>query len=58
MFKPGWQTTEFWAALAAALGTVAASAKGWLQPEYSAIAVAIEAGAYALARALTKAGGA
>jgi hypothetical protein len=54
--RRGWGTTEFWAALAVGLGSLAASIEGSLPPRYAAIAAAVAAGCYALARGLAKVG--
>lgn len=52
--KAGWKTTEFWLAIATAVGTVATSAEGSLPPRYAAIASTVAFVAYALSRGLAK----
>jgi len=52
--KPGYRTTEFWLAIATAVGTAATSAEGSLPPRYAAIASTVAFVAYALSRGLAK----
>jgi hypothetical protein len=52
--KPGWQTTEFIATVATAVGLIFASSANWLPPRYAALGAAISAGAYAVSRGLAK----
>lgn len=52
--KPGYKTTEFWAALLVSLGTVVTAAAGVLPAKYAAVASAVAAAAYAIARGLAK----
>jgi hypothetical protein len=52
--KPGWQTTEFWITVLAAVGATAASATDNLPPRYATIASTIAVVAYAISRGLAK----
>ena len=52
--KPGWKTTEFWLAVATALGGLAAALADALPPKYAAAMAAAATFAYALARGLAK----
>jgi hypothetical protein len=52
--KPGWQTTEWWATVLLAVGSVAASATNNLPPRYAEFASAFAVFAYALSRGLAK----
>lgn len=56
MLKPGYKTSELIVTVLLALGAVAASLAGELQPRYAAIASAISVAAYAIARGLAKNG--
>lgn len=57
MLKPGFQTTEFVVTVATLIGTLAAALAGDLSPRWAAVASAISAGAYALARGWAKSSG-
>jgi hypothetical protein len=52
--KPGYLTTEFWVVVLTAVGSVVAAAASWLTPRYAALASAVAAGAYSIARGLAK----
>jgi hypothetical protein len=52
--KPGFKTTEFWASLAAGIGTAVASIAGSLPPEWAAPVSGGLAVAYTFARAAVK----
>lgn len=52
--KPGWQTTEWWATVLVAVGSIAVSAEGSLPPRYAALASTISVVAYAISRGLAK----
>jgi len=52
--KPGYLTTEFWVIVLTAVGSVVAASASWLTPRYAALASAIAAGAYAIARGIAK----
>jgi hypothetical protein len=52
--KPGYKTTELYVALLTIVGSTVAALAGDLSPRYAAIASAISAAAYAIARGLAK----
>jgi Na+/proline symporter len=52
--KPGYKTTELYVALLTIVGSTVAALAGDLSPRYAAIASAIAAAAYAIARGLAK----
>jgi len=52
--KPGYQTTEFWVTLAIVIGSLTATLAGNLPDKYAAIATAVSAAAYAIARGIAK----
>lgn len=54
--KPGYKTTEWWATVLLAVGAVAAALAGALSPRYAALASTVSVAAYAISRAITKAG--
>lgn len=54
--KPGWKTTEFWAALATNSAIFITSEEGQLTPHNASYAAAIVTGLYMLSRGLTKGG--
>lgn len=54
--KPGIRTTEFWAALAAVIGSVISGLTDMLPAEWSATLAVIATAAYALSRGLAKNG--
>jgi len=54
--KPGYKTTEFWAAVAVSLGTIIASISQVLPPKYAAIASTVVAALYAISRGWAKSG--
>jgi hypothetical protein len=56
--KPGYRTTEFWAAVLASVATWIAQWAGTLPPRYAAYVTALSAAAYAISRAITKHGAA
>lgn len=56
MLKPGHTTTEFVVTLLVGLGSLAAALAGVLAPRYAAIASAVSAAAYSIARGLAKNG--
>ena len=56
--KPGWKTTEFWVSSLTTAGMLLGTFAGFIPAQYSAIAGALSAGAYAISRGLTKAGAA
>ncbi len=56
--KPGWKTTEFWVSTLTTVGMLLGTLVGVVPPQYTAIAAAFSAGAYAISRGLTKAGAA
>jgi len=54
--KPGYKTTEFIVSVATIVGAVVFAVADKLPPKYAAIASAVSAGAYAIARGLAKVG--
>ena len=54
--KPGAKTTEFLLTAAMLVATLASAVEGSLPPKWAAIAGAVATAAYAIARAVTKAG--
>ena len=54
MPKPGYKTTEFAIAVLTALASLVAALSGNLSPKYAAIASAVSAAGYAIARGLAK----
>jgi len=52
--KPGYLTTEFWATVLFAVGSIAAAGTSNLPPRYAEIGVAVSVSAYAASRALAK----
>jgi hypothetical protein len=50
--KPGWKTTEFWLSLATSAWAIFGHV---LPPAAQAVVVGVATGAYAIARAVTKA---
>jgi len=52
--KPGWKTTEFWAAcVLPVLGSIFLSLKGSLPPKWALLCVCMSNGCYAISRGLT-----
>lgn len=54
--KAFWKTSEFWGHVLTVVGTCAAAVAGVVSAPVAATVVGISQGAYALARAITKAG--
>lgn len=54
--RRGFATTEFWATVAVAVGSLAASVSDALPPRWAAVAVSVSVGAYSIARGLAKLG--
>jgi predicted acyltransferase len=54
MQKPGWKTTEFAVTVLIAVAALIASIADYLPPRYAALAAAIVAAAYNIARGLAK----
>ncbi|HEY2936733.1 MAG TPA: hypothetical protein VGJ25_09035 [Gaiellaceae bacterium] len=52
--RRGWQTTEFWLAVAVNVGTFVAALESALPARYAAIAAAISNGLYAVGRGVAK----
>lgn len=52
--KPGYKTTELWITVATDVGMLAAALTGELPPKWAAIATAVSAVGYAIARGLAK----
>jgi len=52
--KPGYKTTEFIVSVATIIGAVVFAIADKLPPKYAALASAVSAGAYAIARGLAK----
>lgn len=55
--KPGWKTTEFWALIAANIGSTTAAATDAIPHRYAALVAAISVTAYSISRGLAKFGG-
>jgi hypothetical protein len=52
--KPGYKTTEFWLTVLVNAGALVAALSSNLSPKYAAIASAVSAGLYAVARGWAK----
>jgi len=52
--RRGYLTTEFWVTVLVSVGSVTAAGAGVLPARWAALATAVSAGAYAVARGLSK----
>lgn len=54
--RVGYQTTEFWVSVVAALGAIAAQVAGLVPEPWGAVLAGVSSAAYAISRGLAKSG--